>query len=396
MGKNVFVLCLFLFCSLSLTGCWDRREINDVAFVVGSAFDREAGDKVRISIQIALPGQMGGVGGSGGGGGTSGDKPWYVDSAAGMNARDADAKLQKSASRQIYFGHRRVVVVGEDMAKSDLESIMDAAGRVPQNRLTAFMVVARGSARHVLTAQTPMEQFPSEFIRELAQSSMKKPRTLKHVIEIMLMDGIDLAVPAIDVDKTRPGPGGSPKTNIKVVGLAVFNKQNQLAGILNDKEASAALWAMNQAKSPTITIKAPEGKGEISIQFPETNAQLIPVVSKTGITMRIQIVARGTIFENESSYNAAGNLSILEEEVGKQLKQEIEQTVKDLQTNYHSDPIGFGHSIHRKYPDRWHQLRNDWEQQYSKIKVQVEPMIHITHTGSATQPIGRRQGEIKE
>ncbi|BCJ85869.1 Ger(x)C family spore germination protein [Effusibacillus dendaii] len=400
MQKKALLLCMVLLGSVLLTGCWDRKEINDVAFLVGTAIDKEPPDKFRISVQIPLPGQMGGVvgGGGGGGGGTSGDKRWYVDSVLGMNSRDAVAKLQRAASRQLYFGHQRVVVVGQDMAKNGVESILDAFARVPQKRLTAFMVVARGAARDVLNAKTPMEQFPSEMIRELAQSSMKKPRTLKHVIETMVLDGIDLALPVVDVYKTRPGPEGEPRTNIKIVGLAVFNKRNQLAGILTDEDASAVLLAMDQAKTPTLTIEAPKRHGEISVEFPETKSQVTPIFSKNGIIMRIQIVARGTITENESLYDTSrdANLSILEEEVAKKLKQNIEKTVKDLQTVYHSDPIGFGDMIYRRNPDEWQRLRIDWEKQYAQMKVRVEPMVHILHTGMATKPIGRRQGEMQE
>lgn len=43
---------------LLLTGCWDRREINDVAFVLAGGADKE-GDNILISVLIPLPRRAG-------------------------------------------------------------------------------------------------------------------------------------------------------------------------------------------------------------------------------------------------------------------------------------------------------------------------------------------------
>ena len=66
----------FLISPLVLSGCWDRREINDVAFVLASSIDKE-NDLYRVSILIPLPGNMGG--GGGGGGGTGGVEPYTIE-----------------------------------------------------------------------------------------------------------------------------------------------------------------------------------------------------------------------------------------------------------------------------------------------------------------------------
>ena len=39
LAKQCTVLFVWLSISLLLTGCWDRTEINDVAFVLASAID---------------------------------------------------------------------------------------------------------------------------------------------------------------------------------------------------------------------------------------------------------------------------------------------------------------------------------------------------------------------
>lgn len=87
-----------LLCTTFISGCWDRKEINDVAFVIGIAVDKE-GDNYRSSLQIALPGQSGSSGSEGGGGGTSGDKSWFMLSNTAKSVHGTSIEGQKELSR---------------------------------------------------------------------------------------------------------------------------------------------------------------------------------------------------------------------------------------------------------------------------------------------------------
>ena len=42
-----------------LTGCWNRVEINDIAIVTAIGLDLIEGDKIRLSLQVALPSKLG-------------------------------------------------------------------------------------------------------------------------------------------------------------------------------------------------------------------------------------------------------------------------------------------------------------------------------------------------
>lgn len=45
-----FTLFIILFL-LSLTGCWDRKEINDLAFVIATGVDKGKDDEYKVSVQ---------------------------------------------------------------------------------------------------------------------------------------------------------------------------------------------------------------------------------------------------------------------------------------------------------------------------------------------------------
>lgn len=372
-----------------LSGCWDRKEINDVAFVLGSAVDRE-GKQYRATIQIALPGQMGGVGSKGGGGGTTGKKTWYLESKVGDTIRQANREEQRGTPRTLYFAHRRTFLIGEEMARDGIEPIMDITARVPQNRLSAFVMVTKGQASHIISRDAPMEQFPSEMLRELAASSMKTPRTLKHLLNLMLSEGIDPALPLVMA--IEGADGGNP---VKLGGLAVF-RNNKMVGILKNEEAQGALWAMNEAKNPEVLVIPPEGSGHIVVQLQESRTELNPQVKGEEVTMNIRIRAKGSIMENESNYNLSGtdNVKAIDRLVGGKIEKEVLKAVDVLQHVHHADIIGFGKTLYTKTPNQWDTLSGQWEELYPKVKVTVEADIHIEHIGAVVKPFGRKDRNL--
>ncbi|WMT41390.1 hypothetical protein RE628_02140 [Paenibacillus sp. D2_2] len=54
-----FTACLFLLLMAStlLTGCWNRRELNELAIAVGLGLDKD-GDKYQVSIQVVNPSEV--------------------------------------------------------------------------------------------------------------------------------------------------------------------------------------------------------------------------------------------------------------------------------------------------------------------------------------------------
>ena len=49
--QTVFVSCFFLL----LTGCWDKVEIEDLAYVIAIGLDKTEGENLVITYQIAIP-----------------------------------------------------------------------------------------------------------------------------------------------------------------------------------------------------------------------------------------------------------------------------------------------------------------------------------------------------
>ncbi|MBP1936750.1 Ger(x)C family spore germination protein [Paenibacillus sediminis] len=389
---NLFSICIM--CAVMLTGCWDRIEVNDVAFVLGTAVDKE-GSEIRTTVQIALPGQLGGAGSQGGGGGTSGSKPWYLESKPGLSIRDSNENEQFSLSRKENYSHRRILLFGEDLAKDGIGKYLDVLARIPQNRLSSFVLVTRGPASKVISTNVATEKFPAEMIREIMKQSMKKPRTIKHLANALLTEGLDPVLPVVTPDKSAPGNDGPPEDTIRLDGIAVFN-HDKCTGFLTGKMAQAVVIAMNQAKDPEIVVPMPGDNGYLFVRLHTTDVSLRPSIKGDSVSVLIKVAADSTILENESNYALTSPESIakLERMIEDDINSEITEAFRKLQ-KYHSDALGVGKTIHDVKPKEWDKLKNRWNTIYPSIDVAVQTRVVVENTGAVLKPFARKDGQLK-
>ncbi|GIO62993.1 putative spore germination protein YfkR [Paenibacillus cineris] len=391
MIKKWAVAGLLLLSPLALAGCWDRKEINDVAFVIGSSVDKENG-MYRSALQIPLPGNLGGAGSKGGGGGTSGGKSYYLESKTGITLRSANMEIQAGNSRNLSFSHRRVLLIGEDFARDGIAPMLDQFARIPQNRLSSLVAVTSGSAYKILDAAAPMEQFSSEMIRELINEFTKRPDSLKQLVNTLMTDGVDVALPYLSIQEAVPPGVGTSKNNIQVTGLALFD-EDKFVGALEGQEGKIINLAMNQAPSPDIIVDGPGGKGHISIRFSENEAKLKPVVRGNDITMTIEIYAKGAVYENDSNSIISDEHSLrdLERRASEEIVDKVQLAMRSLQHKYNSDILGFGRSIYENDPKAWQKFKGNWKKAYPEVRVIVKPELHIENIGAVGKPFGRKE-----
>ncbi|MEC1404629.1 Ger(x)C family spore germination protein [Bacillus subtilis] len=376
MKKTIYKCVVPLLICILLTGCWDRTEINDIAFVVSSAIDKKK-DQYRVAMQIPLVGQLGGQ--TGGGGGTAGSKTWYVDSASGTTIREANNKLQTSLSRAINTSHRRTVIIGEDMARDGVAPVFDILTRNPQNRLTALILVSRGEARDILNTDVQLEQFPAEMIRELAIIATSRPVFLSRFMSDLVEIGSDPYAPVISASKTKPG--GKGKSNLKIDGLAIF-KKDRLMDIFKDEHMTAALMLLNQARQPEFIVDLPNQMGQASIQLQKSNASFHAAEKNGKLSMTIEIRAKGIIMENQSTYETRENdqYYIIQKALNRTIKKDVTSTVHRLQ-KLKADPAGFQDRTIRSTATTKNLLKKEWEEVYKDMEVHVVPIVTIEQGG---------------
>jgi spore germination protein KC len=382
MKRKMPAVIMLLAAALPLAGCWDRKEINDVAFVIATAIDLEPGGQYRVTVQVPLTEQMGGP--KGGGGGTGGGgKIYFIDSDTGSTIREAFAKIQNRSSRRIFLAHRRVLIIGEELARSrGIRVTFEAISRYSENRLTSFMVVSKGKAMDLLNAQPNEERFSGEAIRELAKSTGRIVINVKNVAQALSTAYTD---PLLLILESKSIQGGKDKsTEVDVMGYAHF-RQDKMVDVFDGQKLNAINWLSRQPKPYEYAISF--GKGKVNLAMLEGRMSIRPVLTNArGVIFKFHADGRIAVNENLSGIDLTdpGNLDRLKQAAVESLRENLLATLRQIQLRK-TDPIGLGEDVWRRYPRMWVSRYSDqWRDKLSETPFDLKVNLDIVQIGSTT------------
>jgi Ger(x)C family germination protein len=373
----------FLISPLVLSGCWDRREINDMAFVLATAVDKEK-DQIRVSILIPLPGNMGGTGG--GGGGTGGVEPYTIETEVANTPWEAVNKIQSRLPRKIFFAHRRVLLFGEDFAKEGIAIALDNIVSRPGNRLSTFVAITKGKAADYLDSKVKLERFSAEQMRELLQSDATIKTSIKDIIANMNLTGHDAFISYLELAKADNTSNRSD--NIQATGFSI-TKDGKQVDVLKGKEAFAMRILTPKFRSYSETLKLDDEK--FSFQILSTSTQINPKVYGNQISFDISVVAIANIAEFFSNKNIFKEIPNIKRQIELQMKLDLLKTL-DILKMKGSDVVGFGQILNRHYPQKWvKDWEPHWDNLFAKTNFNVSVKVNIYDVGATSENMAKKE-----
>ncbi|CAM3396835.1 Ger(x)C family spore germination protein [Paenibacillus lupini] len=387
--KPFLRICLIL--SIFMTsGCWDRTEINDLAFITGTAFDLTDNGKYLLSLQFAIPSssQNGGSGGQ--------QQKFFVLSATGKNANEAFEKIQKKNSRKLFTAHRSVILIGESLGRQGINDLLDVFSHDPRQRLkTYIMLVKGGEARKVLQTRYPFDQLPMEAVKEMESQQTEIATSLRDFFMAASSPGIYPIVGVIEADSEGSNPS---KNNVfKLGGSAVF-KDLKLVGLLDGNETDGLNWARGHMKDGRINAELVDGKGNVGMVVTHANRMIKTDLQGDRIQFKIILHGKGTLIENNTDLDVSlpKNLTLVQDALEKSAEKQIHVAVNKLQKQFKADAIGLGRELYRDKPNDWKLIRNEWDQNFAEADVTVDVTLTIGGFGMVGPPLQLNEEGIKK
>lgn len=389
MKRKLFFLFLMVTSILFVSGCWNQKELNDLAIISAMAIDKNDDGKYVKTIQLVNPGSVAG-GLQGGGGGQSPAVTVYT--ATGDSVLEAHFNASSKISRRLYHAHANLIVVSEELAKEDgITTILDAFERDPEVRTTSRVVVAHDTkAADLLKSLTAIDKIPAEKVngtlKVTAQSRGENMEvTLQEVIKALTAEGIEPVLSGFhmkgDIEKGKKMENVQQSeldTTLEANGLAIF-KEGKLIDWYKGEMSRGVVWILDKIKETDVEIDW-DGKKNIIIYNVIRQKTKVSADTKNVLpVITIHIRAEGDIREVRTPVDLTDPAVILdlEKELEKEIKREIEETIKRTQQNK-TDIFGFGEVVHRSDPKKWKKLKGDWDDSYFpnlKVKVEVEAFI---------------------
>ncbi|GAX90138.1 Ger(x)C family spore germination protein [Effusibacillus lacus] len=403
MGKNKILLLLTAVLGLTFpVGCWDRVEIEERGFVMAIGLDmaEEANDgqpeeksdqkklpQLEATYQVAIPANLqtgGGSGGTGGGEGSGGKS----EGKAFMNLTIKGDALFKTvrlagtrSSRTLYFEHNKLVVIGEELAKTGyLPNVIDMLLRDHEMRRRMKVVVVQGKAKEALNARPVQEKLNSEYLDSLTENFQRTPRMPKEMTIGDLSENLN-GKSSFVLQRAIPY-----KDEVKIVGAAVMHgHDNKLVGWLTGEETEGLSWVTGKMKGGITVAELPSGE-RVVYEIRRVKTKVIPVVKGGKYHFTIRIDAEGSIGESWAQRDLmdAQFVKEVEQATREQIQRLTSKTFDKLQKELKADVIGLGEELSRKQPKLWEQIKNDWDHgkyYFGNAEIHVEANVQVRFRG---------------
>ncbi|MCY9665774.1 Ger(x)C family spore germination protein [Paenibacillus alginolyticus] len=394
MLKRIFSI-LLLFSFANLTGCWDRKELNELGIVTAIGIDKTK-NQYELSIQLLNPGE---IANKSKGGGNRASVTLYQENAETLFK--ALRKMSMIAPRTLYLSHLQMVVIGEEMAKDGIGDALDVLYRGYQTRPDFYLTIVKGSkARDVLKILLPVEKIPTQNLFSKLETSNKlwaATGTVKldELINDIVSKGKDPVITAIEIigDKKE----GNKQENLQAIdvptrliysGMAVF-KKDKLVGWLNQEESKGFNYTQEKhVKKTFVQFPCPGGRKEFAgVEILRTKTETKAKIDEGKPIIYVSFHAEGNIGEVQCQNVDLTDTKTIER-FEKGAEQDIQSNLENVFKKAHTlktDVFGFGEIIERSNPKQWGKLAERWNDDgFMNASVHFKVKVKIKRVGTVT------------
>lgn len=375
------------------TGCWDRKEINDIGLVMATGIDLAENGKIKATLQVAVPSPSMQTSGA-----NSKTERFFLISAVGRNGSELEQMLQQKMSRTLFFSHRSVILIGEDLARAGINNILDTFNRNPRNRLKTYMLVVKGKkAADLMQVDYPYELAPAEALKEMEQ--LRGGGTITTLRDFMIASATGGMSPTTGVLEPAvfKKPGAKEEKLFRISGTAIF-KSGKLIGFLNNTETHEFLWFKKNKMADSVTADLPEDKGNVGYFIISGSYKIEVDARSASPKFHIRLKANGDLFEYNSPLDVtdANNLAVIKKAIEDRIQRDMQAFLRKIQIKYKADIVGFGQQLQRDHPKVWRNLEENWDQTFATSEITLSVDVNINNTGAIGTPLQLKEKEIEK
>ncbi|MGI5838895.1 MAG: Ger(x)C family spore germination protein [bacterium] len=363
------ILCLLLTLLITLPGCFDARDIEHRALVLAVAIDRsETGSGYSVTVQIAVPGEIGG--GEGGGDG----EPSFNVSAESQNIAGALAAIQAKVALPLFFGHTRLIAVSDGIAETGLADTLDFFRRSAEVRRTAWLIIGQPTAAVILETKLKLEQLPVLGVIDVLETQAY----LQHLAGIQISSFWS----RLDCPAEEPIIPILIRTEDRVDfgGTAVFRDDRMIGTFSRDETAYLQMLHGRPVRSD-VTVELPDTGAQVTVNLTNVRTRVVPRVAGDSIAFTVKVRAEGRVTEETGpgQTDTPAGIAALETVLSQAIAANLRAVINKEQREFRVDPYPFGEIIRARHPSLWRRI--DWRETFPTIPVDIQVTSFIRHIG---------------
>ena len=379
MKKLVFLLPLLCF----LTGCYNYRELNDLAIVSGISITKEE-DQFKVTAEVVNPKKQQDT--------SSGKEPdFIIYTSTGASMQEAFRNVVKESPKKLYGAQIDILIIDEQTAKEELTNILDFFTRDPEIRSEFYVLI--GKKRDILEVTTPLENLSSKNIISSLEADntylgTANLVTFHDLISTYLNPNIELALPSIEEvgneqlgESTQNIESTTGEAASVISNMAVF-KDEKLIGYLSEQESIDYNLIMGNTQTTLIKTNYKDEQYVIN-EIINSNTEIEADIKKKKITISIKGKSAVSEVNYETDLESSKTIKKIQKDLNKEIEKRLKETVKTVQEKYNSDIFGFRDLFYKKDPKAYKKLKDTWyEETFPNLEIEVKSNIEIIEKGN--------------
>lgn len=377
MNKKI----LIMFIILLLTGCYDKKELNEIAIMSATEINKIDNEFV-VNVQVVNPQSPDKT--------TNVQAPFIMYKGTGKTIHEAYRNIKKQSSRFLYPNHMEILIINEKLAKEDINQIIDFYLRIPDIR-TEFNVLI-GKKDDILNITSPIDDISATSILNTMKTNNKylgvtNLITFNELANMSINNNLEIILPSITTTSNENDKSDSKEntetTTIKSLyeldNLAVF-KDDKLEGYLTKKESIVYNVIKNKTKIVLINYECEKDK-YITVEATDIKSSIDISNNEISINMKMS----GNANENMCNINLTKEKDIkkLQNQLEDYIKEITKESIDNIRKEFNTDIFGFLDIIYKTNYNMYKQVKNNWyENAYQNIKINIKPKITIIGKGN--------------
>lgn len=367
MKKLIILITIILL----ITGCYNYRELNDLAIIDALGIDYK-NNKFLVTAQILNVEKK-----------ETDDtkKLIVVYEGEGQSIAEAIRNMSLDDPKEMYLGHLELIILGESLTKDNTNKVFEFLLRDPKLRSEALVVSSlNNSAREILNQKVNSNIFPSKSIINSIEVSSKtegtvKKQTLEDLIKITLDNKIDSVITTISIKEEKENKEDINEYNlIKLDNLAII-KDKKIIDYLSKDEARIFNIIKNDIGNVMINIPFQNTNSVILLSNPKSNIKIKLHDKKIDVDINIEV--DGDIAEINKKTNVDNQeiLKKLSKELNKKLENDTKILLKKCKEN-DADILGLKDLIYKKYPKNYQNYQDNNIYEIANFNINVTSNIY--------------------
>jgi len=367
--------CLILLIALLVfmgSSCWDKKEIEQQAFVIGLALDKGVKtENIIVTFQIALPQAFVAEAQS--------NEPFWNISVEAADITAAEYHLSRMINQVPNLEHCQIILIGEELARQGLDNYLDFLIRTQEVRRMVKVGIVQGKAKDVLEIDFKTALMPSFVVAEMMSDNSKHTLELTNFMNVGRLHMADIM--GYDFVLARILP---LKDKLDMSGGSVF-KGLKMVGWLSGEEMMGIRFLRGDVGSGSMNIELPEELGERAmLRIFEARSVMEPELRDERLIAKLKIRIEGDITEIISDNEKIGETELLNKIQNlfeDDIKKKVKRSFQKVQQEYECDPFMLKEKIKSYYPKFWKQNCSIWDEVYRSTKLEIEAKVLVRRIG---------------